>query len=238
MNLKPYVRHLEELRLRLIYSLLFFAAAICISLFFSDRIMAFIQFPLKGMQGGLVYFRPYDKFMAYFKAASFAAAGVSIPFVLVQMGLFIYPALKKDEKSYFYFFSVAAPVMFLAGCAFAYTVIIPAAVSFFISFSPGDNIRAMWGIAEYMDMFLALVLATGIIFEAPLPVLAMVKVGLISSKALSEARGYVIIAIVVIAGVVTPTPDIITQLLVSAPLYLLYEASVFLSKFIDRGRKK
>ena len=128
-------------------------------------------------------------------------------------------------------------LVFMAGCAFAYLIIIPAAVAFFASFSPGDNIRAMWGVAEYMDMFLALVLATGLIFEAPLPVLVLVKTRIISSRALSKARGYVIIGIVVVAGVITPTPDVVTQLLVSAPLYVLYEATVVISKFIDRRGK-
>ncbi len=232
LKIKPYLNHLKEFRSRLIYTALFLAATLFAALFFSEKIMIFIKAPLKEMQDVLVYFRPYDKFMAYIKASFFAAVFITVPFALLQLALFIFPALKKNERPAFYALTAAAPVVFIAGCAFSYAVIVPAAVAFFIGFAPGDGIKPFWGVAEYLDMFLALVLLTGAVFELPLPILGLVKAGIIKAEALSKSRKYIIIGILVVAAVITPTPDMVTQLLVSVPMYLLYEATVVIARMI------
>ena len=220
-----YYDHLEVLRLNLIAIAVFFTVTGIISFIFVENIMVFLQEPIKNIDVNLYYFRPQEKFLAYIKIAFFSGLFFTIPFSIFVLGVFMYPGLKKTEKKYFFIFTLLIPLVFLAGGFFAYKVITPAAFTFLINFASGDNVSPVWGISAYFNFLISLIFIMGIIFLLPLALFGLMKAGLVSSRRLSSLRPAVLVSILVTAAFFTP-PDIVTQVLVGVPLYLLFELSV------------
>ena len=160
---------------------------------------------------------------------------LSLPLAILQASLFIYPALRKNEVRFFLFAILAAPLLFALGSAFAYRVIAPLAFRFFLSFSPGDNVLPFWGFGEYASFLFALMVAAGLVFLLPLLLLLLVGTGLVSTRTLSRLRPWVIMAIALAAALLTP-PDVVSQILLGVPLYLLFEGSLLLGRILERGK--
>lgn len=226
-----YYDHLEIFRWKLISIIIFFLLAFFISFIFIDKIVSFLMTPLKSINVQLNYFKPYEKFITYIKIAIASGLFFSIPFALFQIGSFVYPALKKNEKKIFFLFVFLSPLIFLLGCLFSYYIIIPVALNFFFNFASADNIKPVWGISSYFDFFILLTLATGILFILPLILLLFIKSGIIDVNTITKFRPYIIISIFIIAAILTP-PDVLTQLLIAIPLILLFEITIFIGKII------
>jgi sec-independent protein translocase protein TatC len=224
-----YIKHLAVLR----YKLLSVAAAVALltvlCFIFITPIINIIQMPVSGLKVQLNYFTPYEKFMVYMKIAFFAAVFISMPYVIFQAGHFIYPALKKKERPYFFLFTALVPAMFLLGIIFGYFVLVPAAFRFFINFSAGDNVRPIWGIDQYFSLIISMLCMSGVIFQVPLPLVFLMKTGLIKPETLEKYRKHIIVLIAVTAGIFTP-PDAMSMILMSVPLYLLFELSIIIGK--------
>jgi len=233
-----YLDHLEIFRRNIIFLIFFLGVSFAVSFYFIEELMVFLQAPIQGLDIQLNYFKPYEKFITYIKAAFFTGLFFTVVCGIFLMGGFVYPALKKEEKKYFFFLMLIVPAVFLAGSFFAYRVITPAGFGFFYGFASGDNVRPIWGIGSYLDFLIMVVFATGILFLLPLVFLVFIRAGLVKVRTLSKARPYVAVILLVIAALFTP-PDVVTQVLIAVPLYLLFEITLIIGRMIgDRNSKR
>lgn len=239
----PLVAHLVELRRRLMISMLFFAAATCACYFVAADIYAFLVKPLahvlEGENRRLIYTGLGEAFITYLKLACFAGGFLSFPVIASQLWLFIAPGLYKNEKHVFLPFLVATPALFLTGAAFVYYLVIPVAWKFFAGFeslapTSGLPIQLEARVSEYLSLIMTLIFAFGFCFQMPVLLTLLGRVGIISSTWLAEKRRYMIVAIFIVAAVLTP-PDILSQFMLAVPMMALYEISVIL---VRMGEKK
>jgi sec-independent protein translocase protein TatC len=241
----PLMDHLIELRSRLIWSIAAFAVCFLIGYATSGYVFEFLQHPLQVAFAGqpgrrMIFTAPTEAFFTYMKVAFFTAAFVSFPVVATQIWMFVAPGLYKHEKNAFLPFLVATPFMFLVGATFLYYLILPFALKFFVGFEvpSGEGtlpIQLEAKMSEYLSLVMTLVLAFGISFELPVLLTLLAKVGIVSAEALASKRRYAIVGVVAFAGVVTP-PDVFSQLSLAIPMYLLYEASIWIAKMIEKSR--
>ncbi|MCX8093621.1 MAG: twin-arginine translocase subunit TatC [Candidatus Goldbacteria bacterium] len=226
-----YLYHLEELRWTILSILFFLFIAFIFSMFFIEKIIIFLQEPIKDLNIKLSYFRPEEKFLTYLKVGFFSSIFLSIPFAIIRFGYFIYPALKKNEKKYFYIFIILLPLIFYTGVFFAYKIVFPFALRFFYNFAGNNTLIPLWGISNYFDLLIMLTTATGVVFLLPIPLIFFIKAGIISVGVIDKLRPYIIIIILIIAAIFSP-PDVVSQILIAVPLYLLFELSVIIGKII------
>lgn len=226
---KGYIDHLEELRREIISILAFLALASVLSFLFMSIIMVFLQAPLAGTEITLNYFRPEEKFLVYLKTALLSGIFFTVPFALFRFFAYIGPALKKNEKKFVYPSGILAACMFYGGGFFAYKLIAPAAVFFFTTFAGGDNISPVWGVGAWFDFISLIILGTGAAFTVPAILLILIKTGIIDAAALSRARPYFLIAVLAASGLFSP-PDIVSQLMLAVPLYILFELTIAAGK--------
>lgn len=237
----PLLDHLVELRTRLIWSIVaFFAAFLVAYLFLKEPIFQFLLQPLAHLPHGdtrrLIFTAPTEAFFTYVKVAFFTALCISFPVIATQIWKFVAPGLYKNEKNAFLPFIVATPAMFLIGAAFLYYAVLPAALLFFASFEMprGEGVLPIQleaKMSEYLSLVMTLIFAFGLSFELPVLLTLLAKVGLVTSEQLRSKRRYAIVGCVAFAGVVTP-PDVFSQLALAVPLYVLYEASIWLAKLV------
>lgn len=235
----PLLTHLIELRKRLLYCLLFFTIAFAVSYHFADKIYTFLLQPLEQAFGTIenrrmIYTGLHEAFFTYLKLSFFSAFFFTIPLLLIQIWRFLTPGLYSRERKSLLPLFLMTPVQFVAGAALAFYVVMPLAWSFFLSFESlgGDSSLAVEleaRVSEYLSIVIQLIIAFGLCFELPILLMVMAKVGLISSSALSEHRKHALVGIFLIAAFVTP-PDLISQIALGTPVYLLYEFSILLIK--------
>lgn len=239
----PLLEHLAELRRRLLWSLLAFAAAFLVCYSFSGAIYRFLAQPLanimraKGEQPHLIYTALYEAFFTYVKVAFFGAAFVSFPVVSTQIWKFIAPGLYRSEKRAFLPFLIATPVLFVLGAALAYYFVFPFAWRFFLSFETsggqdGLQIQLQAKVSEYLALVMKLVMAFGIAFELPVALSLCARVGLISSRTLAKYRRYAYVGCFILAAILTP-PDVITMTGLAIPLIGLYEISILAARMVE-----
>ncbi|WP_286034976.1 twin-arginine translocase subunit TatC [Megamonas hypermegale] len=224
------IAHLTELRKRLIRSLIAIGVGSCIAYYFIEDIMHL----LTGPAGKLYYMQPAEAFFTYIKVAIFVGFLIALPIVLYQIWRFVLPALIGMER---YLLSVIVPVsliLFIAGIAFSFFFVLPAAVKFLVGFST-QELQPMFSIKQYFDFVIAFLLPFGFIFELPLAIVLLAKVGIVSSKFLAKQQRIVIFLTFVIGAVISPTPDIFSQCMIAIPMILLYEISYVIVRF---GMKK
>lgn len=223
------IRHLEELRTRIIRSLLAVAAGSCVAYCYIEDIMRYIALPT----GRLYYLQPAEAFFTYIKIAVFAGFLLALPVVFYQAWKFILPALTVRERTVIGLIVPASVILFFAGLAFSFFLVLPAALQFFIGFST-ESLQPMFTLHQYFDFVLAFILPFGAVFELPLVILVFAKLGFIGSKFLQSKQRIVIFMAFVIGAVISPTPDIFTQSMIALPLILLYELSYLVVRFALR----
>lgn len=221
--------HLEELRWRLIRSII--AVIVCsgICYYFIEDIMAFISQPV----GKLYYLQPSEAFFTYLKVSICCGFILALPIVFYQLWCFVLPALTIKER---YIAAIIVPssvILFLSGLAFSFFLVMPAALKFFGGFG-SESLLPMFSVARYFDFLFSFILPFGFVFELPLVVVIAAKLGLLSSKFLGEKQRYVIFFSFVIGAIITPTPDIFTQTMIALPMIVLYELSYLIVRFILR----
>lgn len=231
------VEHLTELRVRLIRASIFILIAGLLSYSFSEKIFDIIRNPivpyLKNM--GLVFTAPMDKFMAHVKIAIFSGVLLSSPVWFYQIWQFIAPGLYKNERRYTLGFLFSAVILFTIGILLCYFAVLPVTFEFLLNFG-GTVDQPMITIDEYLSFFITIHLAFGVAFELPLILVILGMFGIISQSFLKEKRRYAIVLLSIFSGVVTPSPDAITMLLLLVPLALLYEVSVIAVGIFERRR--
>ena len=236
----PLLDHLIELRKRLVRCVVALAVAFAVCLYFADDIFSLLVRPLAQAfpngDGKLIYTKLYEAFFVEVKVALFAAFLVSFPVIANQLWAFVAPGLYAREKKAFLPFLLATPVLFAAGAALAYFVVMPKAFPWFLGFAGeagGLKIEALPAMGEYLDLTMHFIIAFGISFLLPVLLLLLNRAGIVSREQLTRARRYVIVGIFIVAAVATP-PDVVSQLILAIPLMLLFEGSLLLM----RSRKK
>jgi sec-independent protein translocase protein TatC len=233
VNSGDFLDHLEDLRRKILSVLVFFCCATALLFIFSERALLFLQSPLKGLEVSLYYFKPYEKFLTYMKLSFWGGVALSAPLALLQAGLFVMPALRKNEIKYLVLAGAVVPVLFIAGAAFAYRIIAPLALRFFLSFGAGDNVLPLWGFGDYASFLFAMLLAAGLLFQAPLLLLLFIACGVVSVSAVARLRPWIILGIALAAALLTP-PDVVSQILLGVPLYLLFELTLAIGRLLGR----
>ncbi len=220
------VEHLEELRERLIKSAIALAIATLASLAFTGQLLKVLIAPA-GIKP--IFLRPTEMFVTYMRVALIAGAALAMPVIVYQMIRFVLPALTPRERRYLFIIVPGATFSFLLGLAFAYFAMLPFALRYLLAFG-GDIAEAKWAIGEYISFVTKLLLWVGVTFETPLLVFFLAKLGVVTSGMLSRYRRHAIVAMAVLAAVITPTPDPFNMMVVMLPLWALYEVGVLLAK--------
>jgi sec-independent protein translocase protein TatC len=223
-----FLDHLEILRRKFIWIFLIFLAFSVTAFFYMEPIIHFLKAPLKGLNVQLVYLKPQEKFMAYFKLAFFSGIFGVLPFALFQISHFILPALKSFEKKAFLAIVALAFLFFLGGAALSYFYLIPFVLEFFTEFGGGE-ILPLWSIGEYLHLLILMIFLIGIVFQSPWIMLFLMRIGIVKPETLARSRKIVLVGIFVVAAIITP-PDIYSQILIGTILYLFFELTLFAGK--------
>jgi len=219
-----FTEHLEELRQRIIRSLVFVIIASILTYAFTDKILIFLSKPA----GRLVFIAPAEAFITRIKLALFGGLYLSLPLILYEVWGFVSSGLERTERKYALLFSVFSFILFTAGTLLGYFVIVPMGLNFLLSFS-SEYLQPMISVGRYTSFVMSLSFAFGLVFQLPLAILFLTKTGIVTPEFLSRNRKYTVIIIFIAAAVFTP-PDVITQCLMAIPLLALYEISIFLSR--------
>jgi sec-independent protein translocase protein TatC len=238
-----FLAHLEELRVRLIKSVIAVAVGFVACWYQADRIYAFMMVPImdalkrNGLDGSrLVYTNPIEPFNMYLKVGFIAGLFVTSPFILYQVWAFIAPGLYRNEKRYVTPFMVSTVLLFLSGGFFGYKVVYPAALDFLVGY--GKQFQPMITIGEYTNLFLTIIVGLGVVFELPILVFFLALMGVVNARWMWKNFRYAILGIFVIAAIVTPTPDVMNMCLFAAPMVVLYSFSIFIAWLVHPSRRK
>ncbi len=221
------INHLEELRRRLIISIVAVLIASAGCYCFAEEMVAFITQPA----GKLYYLNPAEAFFTYLKVSVCAGFLAAIPVIMHQFWAFIVPALTNHEKKTFDILVPASVSLFFIGLAFSYFLVLPTAVNFFMGFST-ETLLPMFSIGQYLSFVISFVLPFGFVFELPMIVLVLAKFGFLSSNFLLKKRKIVLVGSFVVGAAISPTPDIFSQCMIAIPMILLYEGSILIVKYI------
>ncbi len=178
-----------------------------------------------------------EPFVTTFTVAGYAALLLSLPFLLYQAYAFVLPAFSPAERRVALPVMLMVPVLFIAGCAFGYFVALPRAVDFLQNFN-NQSFDILIRASDYYKFSVVLIALIGLLFQIPVGVLAVTRLGIVSGRQLAKNRGYVILALAIVAAVATPTPDPVTMLVAMAPLVVLFELSVLLARIFERRAER
>jgi sec-independent protein translocase protein TatC len=239
---QTFIQHLEELRKRLIVSLVAVGIGFIICYIFSKEIFEFLMMPLqRALPSGatMIFTTTAEAFFTYMKVGLLAGVFAASPIVLYQLWLFVAPALYSHEKRYVIPFVCSSTILFVGGAAFGYFIVFPTFAKFFMHFAT-DFIQPAPRLKESFSFCAMLLLTFGLTFELPIFILA--KLGVINSRMLARNRKYVIVIIFIVAAVLTP-PDPLSQVMMAVPLVALYEASIWVARIFEKkpkakGKKK
>lgn len=256
-----FLDHLEELRKRLIFVLITAAVGCIIAGVFIDFLVEDVFLEPFNVERKLtdtieattasgeivkiakeVDYRPQaispmEKITTYFQIIFIAGIIISFPGILYQVWKFIAPGLYASERKWAFWITVLTSISFLGGVAFAYFVMIPIMMDFLLSFGT-ENIETQFRIKEYGTFFYTLILAAGILFELPMATFVLARVGILTSKFMRKYRKHSIVVILILAAIITPTPDPFNQMVLAVPLFALYEISVLVAKFAEKQRRE
>jgi sec-independent protein translocase protein TatC len=232
--------HLEELRKRVFFSIIGIVVGFFACWSFADRIFGLVQQPIihalrhHGIAGGLVYLNPTEPFNLYLEVALVAGLFVASPFVFYQLWLFTAPGLYRTEKRYVLPFLLSTVGLFLAGGFFGYKMVYPASLDFLIGY--GQRFQPMITIGEYMKLFVTIIVGLGLIFEIPILVFFLALMRLITAGWMWRNLRYSILVIFIVAGIITPTSDILNMCLFAAPMLGLYVISMGIAWLVNSKR--
>lgn len=223
------IDHLEELRDRLIKSAIALGAATIFSLIFAKQVLEAFK-SLLPADAPLQAFTPTETYVVYFKISLMCGLAFAMPVIVYQFVAFIVPGLTPQERRWLYLVGPGAGVLFVLGLFFAYFVILPFGLPILQGFL-SDLVVQQWRLDYYISFVVRFLIITGLIFETPLVIFFLSKIGVVSAERLSGGRRYAVVVAAGVAAVLTPTTDPFTMLLVMGPMILLYEFGILLAKF-------
>jgi len=230
------IEHLEELRRRIIFSLVFFLAATIFSFVFISKISEILRLPALGIIENFIFTSPTEVFTAYLRLSILAGFIISLPFILIQAWLFLIPALPQEKKEAIAGWLIISFSLSMFGIAFSYFFALPFALKFLINFAQ-DAAVPMISIGKYFSFAGALLLVGAGIFQIPIIMALLSYIGGMNAAFFRKNRKYAIVAIFIIAAVITPTQDIVNMLIFAVPMLALYEAGILGCLAMERRRK-
>jgi len=244
----PLLAHLIELRQRLIRAIIAVMIAFVVCFIFAKQIYNVLLIPYvwaSSMHGDvprLIYTAPQEYFITQMKVALFGALFIAFPVIAIQIYKFVAPGLYKNERQSFVPYLIATPVLFIVGALVVFTIMMPLAMRFFLSLEqPGGNgvaaIDLLPKVDEYLGLVMTLILAFGLVFQLPVILTLLARIGIVSSAMLKSGRRYAIVLAFIAAAVLTP-PDLISQFGLALPTLLLYEGSILSVKLVERRRAR
>ena len=254
-RMMSFFEHLGDFRKKITISLIALCVTFVFTFNYSEYIMKFIMFPLRytlefSVRKMYVYFVYHDKlqntkliflspaegFWMNMKISLVAAFILALPVVFQQLWSFISPGLHGKEKKYVIPFVFIATVLFLTGAAFCFFIVLPFALDFLLTYKIGNFMMPMLSVGHYVDFCLKFVLAFGAVFELPVLIVFLTRLGLVTPKTLAKHRKYAIVAAFIIAAVLTPTPDAFNQTLMALPMIVLYEVGILASRIFVKQK--
>jgi sec-independent protein translocase protein TatC len=234
-----FLEHLEELRVRLIRSLLSLVVGFALCWGFRERIFHLLTEPLREAYPGIkfIYTGPSEALMLYMKMAFFVGIFVAAPFILYQVWAFIAPGLYPHEKAWAVPFIAMGTLFFLGGAAFGHTVLFPLTFRFLGEFS-GADMTFMPKVDEYYSFYSWFLLGLGLVFQLPVVIFILARIGLVTAGFLLRQFKYAIMAAFVISAVITPTPDMVTQTLLALPMVALYALGIAVAWLFGKARRE
>lgn len=225
-----FLEHLEELRWRIIYSLIGIVVGAIVAWIFIDFLVDIVLLkPARDSGAHLQNLRPFGQLFLYMQIAIVVGIILSIPNVFYQFWQFISPALRKHERRYIFWIVVFSSVCFLGGIAFAYFVMLPMTLQVAEQFGT-ESIKNAPSIDEYMSIIISVMLAAGLIFELPMISFFLSKLGILKPSFMKKFRKHAIVVIMILAAFLTPGTDPVSQIVLAVPLVVLYEISILISK--------
>lgn len=231
--------HLRELRKRLMISVAAVAIGFLVSYYYSEVLYKILARPLlsvlKPGQEYLVFTGVVEPFFIYMKVGFAGGMILASPVILYEIWAFVAPALYSHEKVWFISIVISSLFLFAAGTLFAYMVVFPFGFKYLLSYS-SQEIKPLLSMSEYFSMVTKLLLAFGVIFQLPLGILVLARLGIVTARQLLSWWRYALVIILLVAAILTPTPDIFNQLLMAGPLMVLYALGIIVAKLF--GKKK
>ena len=229
--------HLEELRRRVLIALVAVFLFGVISFFYSESLMNFVTAPIQKSLDTLYFLTPYEAFLARIKLAIVSGIILSSPIIFLELWFFVSPGLYQKEKKIIFPVVLSSSVLFILGVCFAYYLVIPFALKFFMGFQT-YSLLPLISLGSYLSFFLSLLLVFGLMFDLPVFLVGLVALKVIGASFLASQRKLVIVLIFILAAVLTPTVDVFTQCLLAVPLWFLFELSVLIARGIEKRRSK
>jgi sec-independent protein translocase protein TatC len=235
-----FLDHLEELRWRILRGGIAFLVAAIVCAFFADFLVNDILIRPLIQSGTNIHLQnlvPYGQLSLYFQVVFFSAFMLAFPYLAWEIWKFIEPGLHESERSASRFMILFISICFFTGIAFGYFVFLPISLKFFAGFGTtliANNIS----VQDYISFFLGTLLTTGIVFELPFVSYVLSKIGLLTPAFMRFYRRHAVVTMLVVAAIVTPSTDMVTQMVIAVPMILLYEVSIFISGSVQKNRNK
>lgn len=235
---QPFLSHLEELRKRLVVCAIGVGAGFVIAYIFAERLFQLLVAPLKAVMpegDQLIFTNLPEMFFAYIKVAFIAGIMAASPLIFYQLWMFIAPGLYRKEKKMAIPFVISSTILFVGGALFGYFVVFPFGFKFFIGFS-NEYVKALPSVKQYFSFSMKLLLAFGAVFELPVIIFFLSKMGIVTPQFLRQKRKYAILLTFALAAILTP-PDVITQCMMAGPLIVLYEIGILVSRIAQKKKE-
>jgi sec-independent protein translocase protein TatC len=234
-----FLDHLDELRKRLIYSLISLGVGVGIACLFIEQIYQFVMRPMQQMLqpgGRLIYTEGPEAFMLYIRLAIIAGLVIAAPLIMIQLWLFIAPALYKKERRFAFPFVTLASIGFIGGAAFSHYLVFPVMWRFFAGFS-NDFVTFQPRVEPAFDLYIKMLVAMALVFQMPTVVLFLARFGLVTARMMIAYAKYAVLVIFILAAVITPSQDMASQLIVAVPMTGLYIISIAVAWIFGKKRK-
>jgi sec-independent protein translocase protein TatC len=231
---QPLIAHLVELRQRLLRSLLCVLLVFLVLAAFANDLYHLVARPLLAQLppgSGMIATGVAAPFLVPFKLAIYVALLISVPYLLYQLWAFVAPGLYRDERRFVFPLLASSSLLFYAGVAFAYFAAFPLLFGFFTAAAP-EGVTVMTDIGEYLGFALKMFLAFGVAFEVPIATVLLIRTGLVPAATLRRLRPYIIVGAFIVGALLTP-PDVLSQCLLSIPIWLLFELGLVLGRFVE-----
>ncbi len=228
------VEHLNELRKRIIISLISLVISSILSFPFASYVLKILKSPAGGLIEKLAFFSPQEAFLIYLRIGFLCGFILSLPVILYQIWLFILPGIEERLKRYAANFIFFCLVSFVMGCLFSYFILIPRGLKFLLSFGK-DDLEPVISASQYISFVSSLILGCGLVFQMPVLSFILTKLGIINGRRLRKKYKYAVIIVFIAAAIITPTPDALNLLMLALPMLFLYEFSIWVSFLARRG---
>ncbi len=239
VKISPIYEHLNELRLRFIYSTIYLIAGCIVGFFVTEKwVFAWILSPIVAIpEAQLQVLGPAEKLTSLIKTSFIVGLFVALPFIVHQFWLFLRPGLKNNERRYLLLMIPASAILFTIGAAFIFFIMLPVALPFLIGLDLGVDIETNITLELYFTFVLLLILAGGLVFQIPLITYFLAKLGIVNAGMLASNRKFAVLGTVFLAAMLTPTGDPLNLMLLALPIYILFEISIFIAAGTYKPRK-